>query len=198
MVQTSVALSAVWVYAEDDELDSSDYDPGTDSHTYRVEVRGNRIRLFVDGQLAAHAKSNPFLGNPRVGIYTIESEEAAQVRGTPLEQVAKALVFRADGRIVLIVLPANRRIDTRAFKTAYGVKNLGMVSADELRELTGLEVGAVPPFGNLIGLPTYVDEPLLDLPQTSFNAGSRTFSVIMATTDYQRLADAISGRFASE
>ena len=68
------------------------------------------------------------------------SEEAAQVRGTPLEQGAKALVFRADGRIVLLVLPANRRIDTRAFKTAFGVKNLGMVSADELRELTGLEV----------------------------------------------------------
>jgi Ala-tRNA(Pro) deacylase len=126
------------------------------------------------------------------------SEEAAQVRGTPLEQGAKALVFRADGKIILLVLPANRRIDTRAFKTAFGVRNLGMVSADELRELTGLEVGAVPPFGNLIGFPTYVDERLLDLPQISFNAGSRTFSVVMATADYRRLADATPGRFASD
>jgi Ala-tRNA(Pro) deacylase len=126
------------------------------------------------------------------------SEEAARVRGTPLEQGAKALVFRADGRVILLVLPANRRIDTRAFKTTFGVKNLGMVSADELRELTGLEVGAVPPFGSLLGLPTYVDERLLELPQISFNAGSRTFSVIMATGDYKRLADAIPGRFAAE
>jgi Cys-tRNA(Pro) deacylase len=126
------------------------------------------------------------------------SEEAAQVRGTPLEQGAKALVFRADGRVVLLVLPANRRIDTRAFKNAFGVKSLAMVSADELRELTGLEVGAVPPFGHLMRLPTYVDERLLELPQISFNAGSRRFSVIMSTADYRRLSDGIVGRFASE
>jgi Ala-tRNA(Pro) deacylase len=56
----------------------------------------------------------------------------------------------------------------------------------------------VPPFGNLIGLPTYVDERLLELPQISFNAGSRTFSVIMATVDYKRLAEATPGRFAAE
>src|SRR5579875_336520 len=36
------------------------------------------------------------------------SEDAARVRGTPLEQGAKALVFRADGRPVLLVLPAHR------------------------------------------------------------------------------------------
>jgi len=37
------------------------------------------------------------------------SEEAAQVRGTPLEQGAKALVFQADGRHILLVLQAHRR-----------------------------------------------------------------------------------------
>src|SRR5438270_13379379 len=81
------------------------------------------------------------------------SEEAAAVRGTPLEQGAKALVFHADDRIVLLVVPADRRIDTRAFKRAYGVKNLRMVSADELHALTGLESGAVPPFGRLFDRP---------------------------------------------
>jgi len=75
------------------------------------------------------------------------SEEAARVRGTPLEQGAKALVFQADGRPVLLVLPAHRRIDTRAFKRAFAVKDLRLISPQELAELTGLEVGAVPPFG---------------------------------------------------
>jgi Ala-tRNA(Pro) deacylase len=126
------------------------------------------------------------------------SEEAAQVRGTPLEQGAKALVFHADDRVVLLVLPANRRIDSRAFKRAFGVKNLRMVSAEELFELTGLEQGAVPPFGHLLGLPTFVDERLIELPQISFNAGSRTTSVILAVPDYRRLADATVARFAAE
>lgn len=126
------------------------------------------------------------------------SEEAAQVRGTPLEQGAKALVFHADDRVVLLVLPADRRVDSGAFRRAFGVKNLKMVSGDELRELTGLEQGAVPPFGNLLGFPTYVDERLLQFPQISFNAGSRTFSVILAVEDYRRLADPIVARFASD
>jgi Ala-tRNA(Pro) deacylase len=126
------------------------------------------------------------------------SEEAARVRGTPLEQGAKALVFRADGQAVLLVLPASRRIDSRAFKRAFGVRDLRMVSPDELRDLTGLEVGAVPPFGNLLDLPTYVDERLLDLPQISFNAGSRSVSVVMATDDYRRLAAPTPERFASD
>src|SRR5579859_5842659 len=82
------------------------------------------------------------------------SEEAARVRGTPLEQGAKALVYRADGRPVLLVLPANRRVDARAFKDAFGIKDLRMVSADDLRDLTDMEIGAVPPFGSLMNLPT--------------------------------------------
>lgn len=126
------------------------------------------------------------------------SEAAAQVRGTPLEQGAKALVFHADDWIVLLVVPADRRIDTRAFKRAYGVKNLRMASADELHVLTGLEPGAVPPFGGLFGLPTYVDERLLALPRIAFNAGSRSASIVLATAEYARLANATAGRFAAD
>lgn len=126
------------------------------------------------------------------------SEEAARVRGTPLEQGAKALVFVADGRHVLLVLPAHRRVDGRAFKTAFGVKDLHMVSADELRDLTGLEVGAVPPFGHLLGLQTYVEEELLTHPQLSFNAGSRTVSVLLNARDYERLAGAVRSQFTRE
>ena len=126
------------------------------------------------------------------------SEEAARMRGTPLEQGAKALVFRADDATLLLVVQAHRRIDTRAFKRSVGVKNLRMVSADELRELTGLEAGAVPPFGHLLGLHTYVDERLLALPRIAFNAGSRDASVVLATKDYARLEPLTAGRFAAD
>lgn len=126
------------------------------------------------------------------------SEEAARVRGTPLQSGAKALVYRADGEPVLLVLPAHRRVDARAFKRAHGIKDLRMISPEELKELTGLEVGAVPPFGNLLGLQTYVDEDLLEEPRISFNAGSRTTSIVMSPGDYARLVQPITGRFAGE
>jgi len=73
-----------------------------------------------------------------------------------------------------------------------------MVSAEDLHALTGLEPGAVPPFGALFGLPTYVDAQLLALPRIAFNAGSRSTSVILDTVDYARLADATVGRFAAD
>ncbi len=126
------------------------------------------------------------------------SEEAARARGTALEQGAKALVCRADDRIVLIVVQAHRRMDSRAFKRAYGVKNLQMISTEELFSLTGLAPGAVPPFGLLFGFPTYVDAALLELPRIVFNAGSRDRSIILATADYRRIAPYISGTFAAE
>lgn len=126
------------------------------------------------------------------------SEEAARVRGTLPEQGAKALLCKADEAIILLVLPGNRRMNSRAFKQAFKVQNLRMVSKEELHSLTGLEVGAVPPFGNLLGFATYVDEQLLTLPRIAFNAGSRTTSVVMSTEDYARLAQATVASFSGE
>ena len=124
------------------------------------------------------------------------SEEAASIRGTPLEQGAKALVFQADERTVLLVVQAHRRLETRAFKRAYGIKNLRMLPADDLLILTGLEPGAVPPFGSLLGFQTYADEGLLRLPRLVFNAGNRGISVLLATADYVRVEQPKVGRFA--
>ena len=45
-------------------------------------------------------------------VYT--SEEAAEIRGTPLASGAKALVCKADGRFVMFVIPADRRLASAA------------------------------------------------------------------------------------
>ncbi len=124
------------------------------------------------------------------------SEEAARVRGTPLEAGAKALVCHADDRIVLIVVPADRRLDGRAFKQQIGVKNVRMVDAAEIEALVGAPVGAVPPFGSLFGLATYADRTVVGRAEIAFNAGARDFSVVMSGPDYARLEKPILGEFA--
>jgi prolyl-tRNA editing enzyme YbaK/EbsC (Cys-tRNA(Pro) deacylase) len=78
------------------------------------------------------------------------------------------------------------------------VKNLRMMAAEDLQTRFGLEVGAVPPFGHLLGLPTYVDAQLLAQPRIAFNAGSRTTSVVLATADFVRLEQPTVGSFAAE
>src|SRR5437870_8153888 len=81
------------------------------------------------------------------------SEQAAAVRGTSLASGAKALVVKADDRFVLLVLPADRKLDSRKARTALGVKALRFANRDEVEQLTGLQPGSIPPFGSLFDLP---------------------------------------------
>jgi Ala-tRNA(Pro) deacylase len=124
------------------------------------------------------------------------SEEAARVRGTRLEDGAKALVVRAADRYVHLVLPAHRRADNAALRALLGTRTLRFATPEELMELTGCAPGAVPPFGNLFGLPVLVDEELVDLEQIAFNAGSNAASITMRAADFVRLSGATVGKFA--
>ena len=59
---------------------------------------------------------------------------------------------------------------------------------EELAELfPGCELGAMPPFGNLFGLTTYVAEELTEDEEIAFNAGSTTEVIQMMYQDYRRL-----------
>jgi Ala-tRNA(Pro) deacylase len=126
----------------------------------------------------------------------LTSEEASRVRGTPLEAGAKALVCQADDRIVLIVVPADARLDNRVFRQQAGVRNVRMIDAGRVQELVGAPVGAVPPFGSLLGLPTYADEEVVGRELIAFNAGARDVSVTMAGPDYAALERPTLGRYA--
>ena len=56
------------------------------------------------------------------------------------------------------------------------------------------EPGAVPPFGSLYNLPTYVDEALTHTRKLVFLAGTHRDTLKLATEDYLRLAQPITGR----
>ena len=50
------------------------------------------------------------------------SEQAAAVRGTPLASGAKALVVKTGERFVMLVLPADRKLDSRKARAALGAR----------------------------------------------------------------------------
>jgi len=115
-------------------------------------------------------------------VYT--SEQAAAVRGTSLASGAKALVVKAGERFVLLVLPADRKLDSRKARDTLGVKSLRFASKEEIQSLTGLQPGAIPPFGSLFQLPTYCDPALADNSSINFNAGDHAISIQMSYGDY--------------
>lgn len=124
------------------------------------------------------------------------SAEAAAVRGTRLEDGAKALVVRAEDRYVHLVLPASLKADNSMLRTLLGTRKLRFATAEELLELTGCAPGAVPPFGNLFDLPVLIDEALTAREHIAFNAGSNEVSITMRADDLVRLSGGTVCRFA--
>ena len=126
------------------------------------------------------------------------SEQAAKIRNTQMKQGAKAIIFSADGKSILAVVPGDRRVDAKVFKKLYDIKDLRLLTADEVKELTGLEIGAIPPLGNVMNLQTYADACLFENEEIVFNAGAHTKSILMKAKDFQELAKPIINSFSIE
>jgi len=124
------------------------------------------------------------------------SEEAAAVRGTPLASGAKALICKADERFVMIVLPADRKLASKAVRKNQNVKSLRFASREEVEPLTGLAPGSIPHFGSLFGLPTWCDQRLGEHERINFNAGDHSISLSMTHADYLAAEQPLLGLFA--
>ena len=119
-------------------------------------------------------------------VYT--SQEAAAARGCELKQGAKALVLHVDKeRYVLAVISATQKVDFEKLRAHLGAKKVRLCTPEEALAQTGCTIGSVPPFGNILGLPTYVDPSLGENEIIAFNPGSHTHSILMRYDDYVRL-----------
>jgi Ala-tRNA(Pro) deacylase len=126
----------------------------------------------------------PFTVTRHAPVFT--SEEAAAIRGTPLASGAKALVVKAGEAFALLVLPADRKLDSKTARASLGVKSIRFAAPEEVENLTGLKPGSIPPFGSLFGLPTHCDPALAANEAINFNAGDHSISVHLAYADFVR------------
>ncbi len=85
--------------------------------------------------------------------------EAATALGCEDAQIAKSIVFVADGDPVIVIASGEHRIDTDKLAELLDVAEVRQASADEVRAATGFSVGGVPPFAH--DLPVVFDEALL-------------------------------------
>jgi prolyl-tRNA editing enzyme YbaK/EbsC (Cys-tRNA(Pro) deacylase) len=75
-------------------------------------------------------------------------------------EIAKSIVFVADGDPVVCVASGRHRIDSDKLAEALDCAVVRQAAADEVRAATGFAIGGVPPFGH--DLPVVLDEALLD------------------------------------
>jgi len=116
---------------------------------------------------------------------THTSEDSAKARGEDVSIGGKAIVMKIEDDFKLFVLSAALKIDSKKIKEFFGAKRIRFANREELKKLTGLVPGAVPPFGRpILKLNLYVDRSILENERIAFNAGSLTDSIIMSTKDY--------------
>ena len=121
----------------------------------------------------------------------VTSEEAAKLRhGYSISQGAKAIIVKiknsaGENEFVMLVLPGDKKFDSPRVKKLLEVREFRFATADEISKLTnGIQIGGIPPFGNLFGIRVFAETTLLENEKIIFNAGDRSFSVAMKTKDY--------------
>ena len=148
-----------------------------------------RLRNFLENEKVRYAHET------HRTAYT--AQQVAQEEHVPGKMVAKTVVVKLDDSFALAVMPATARADFARLKSALGAREVRL--ATEL-EFTGLfpdcEVGAMPPFGNLYGVPVYVDSALAQDEEIIFNAGTHQDTIRMRYADFERLARPVSFAFA--
>ena len=133
--------------------------------------------------------------------------------------IGKTLVVKLDKSIVLVLIPANKNLDiTKFLQTVNKWKNsqerLSVISrvkrgssrysrADFVKEawmkknLKGVKIGSVPPFGALWKLPTFIDRGLMQNKKIIVSSGDYKISLKMNPAILKKLIpDLVSGNFS--
>lgn len=118
---------------------------------------------------------------------TYTSVDEARALGIAADEVLKAVMLNTASGYRLAVVPASRRLDMKLVEKALGDKHARLATEQELElDFPGYELGALPPLGSLLSVPTYVDPEVMGHEMIVFAAGSRTDSVKVRTKDLFR------------
>jgi Ala-tRNA(Pro) deacylase len=147
-----------------------------------------------------------YLDGQGVDYDVVEHEErftaAAEARASGVEpdDAAKDLILRDGDRYMLAAIPASQRLDLGKARELFGAsRSLRLANEGEIGQDFGqFEVGAVPPFGGLHGIPQAVDRRLLEHGRVLCSAGDHTHSVLVDPREMVRIADASTGDLCEE
>ena len=147
-------------------------------------------------------------------VYT--AFDKAKTLRVPEKIVGKTLVIKMNGDFALVLIPANKILDIKKFlKTANSWQKHGAgISrgqrpserfshagfASEVwmkKNLKGVKVGAIPPFGNLWKIATFAEKSLLNQSKIIINGGDYNSSIKISSVSFKKLIpDLVIGSFA--
>ncbi len=117
----------------------------------------------------------------------VTAQRIAQAEHVKGRHHAKIVMIKSGDQHLMMVLPADHQIDLEKVQKAIGKP----VSLDKEQEFKSIfpdcAIGAMPPFGSLYGVPTYVDKNLAEQDYIVFEAGTHTDAIKMSYRDYEKI-----------
>jgi nondiscriminating aspartyl-tRNA synthetase len=172
------------------------------SDTKRIAANRIKARIFFGGEnirneIIHQLKAKKVTFDHRVHVATPTSEDSARVRNIKMEEGVKALILRGKNtkKNYQFNIPAHLKVDMKAVAEAVGEK-CEFEDPAVILERYGLQIGGVPPFGNLLNLENFYDEQVASQERAAFNCGLTTESIIMRSKDLLDIVDPKVGKFA--
>ncbi|MFI5173840.1 MAG: aminoacyl-tRNA deacylase [Terriglobia bacterium] len=140
----------------------------------------NRLKEYLEANGVSYTHCTHRLA------YTAQGVAAAQhVKG---REMAKTVILRSADKFLMAVLPASHKVDIAALEHVLPFDHITLATESEFAVLfPDSEVGAMAPFGQLYGLPVFVDTLLTHDTEIVFNAGTHVDTIRMSYADFDRL-----------
>ena len=128
----------------------------------------------------------------RLEMPTPTVEAAARAVGTDPDHIVKSILFMVNGKPALTISCGPSHVDRRTLAAYYNVgrKRVKLASPETVRQESGYEVGAMPPFGHRNALPTLMDLRVLEKDSVYAGGGADNTLVRLSPQDIMRVTQA--------
>ena len=118
-------------------------------------------------------------------------EESAELQGIPLGALLRTIVVRrGDDDYVFVLVPGGRRLDWPKLRGHLGVRRMSLPDADEARDATCYERGAITPCGARRAWPVVADAAVLEPAVVAIGGGAHGVNVHLAPAELVAELDA--------
>lgn len=113
------------------------------------------------------------------------AQQSAQAAHVPGRAFAKSVLVNVDGKICMAVVPATERVDLGRLQKCLEARKVRLASEAEFSPLfPDCDLGAMPIFGSLYGIPVLLSDELAGNEEIAFTAGTHKDIVRMKVGDF--------------
>jgi Cys-tRNA(Pro) deacylase len=153
-----------------------------------------KTKMLKSSNLARWIEENAIQADLiKLPVHTSTVEDAAQAVGTSPSQIVKTLLFLVNGEPVVAIACGTSHINRRTIAAYFGVgrKRVKLADAEDVLEVTGYPVGAVPPFGLRQQVQTLIDPRVLEHTEVHAGGGAIDTLVRISPTEIVRVTRAV-------